>query len=76
MKRKKARKVKITIPMTISALLTILFLFLINGICISGDELKDTLVILSSFFIMLTPALFVIGWLEKVKKDIKNIKKL
>ncbi len=61
-----ANKIKkgLSLSMLSTALLTISFLFIINGLCISGEELKDMLIIFSSMMMICTTALFMTLWIS------------
>jgi len=60
----KSKKKKLTFLMVITALLTVLFLFVICGICFTGEELKNSLVIFSSVSSICTTALFMSFWID------------
>lgn len=60
----KCNKLKqLNLIMIITGLLTVLQLFAINGICISGRS-EDILIIFFSLFMIATTALFIASWLN------------
>ncbi|MDA0902567.1 MAG: hypothetical protein O3B09_04070 [Proteobacteria bacterium] len=66
MKSKKTRRLHL--KMSLMALITIALLFLLNGVCISGESVKDALIVFCSTMMILTTALFMSYWIDDIKK--------
>ncbi len=66
-KQLKIRK-RLSLSMLLTAILTVCLLFVINGLCLTGQGLRDSLIIFSSMAMILTTAFFMTSLIKINKK--------